>query len=285
MRSGRTGASLCRMAKNKRKQGTGTGAAHNVFISWSGDRSKAAAQALRDWLPVILQAARPWMSDTDIEKGSVGLDEVARALDMKVGIICLTPENLSAEWILFEAGGLAKAFDDKTRVCPYLLGGLQKQGVKRPLGMFQATTADKDDTRRLVHTINKHLDADPVPEAGLNSLFDKMWPELEAKLDALPKPSGAAPPKRTTEDMLAELLEVTKGLTLNAEAERKARQWTLFQTGLTAGETGITGIKLSDAMAGEPARGWIHKTAEEQAERVRLIDQIRSNRSKKKTPE
>ena len=79
--------------------------ANNVFIRWSGPRSKSAAEALKDWLPTILQTARPWMSATDIEKGTRWREEFAAALDtMKAGIICLTPENLAAEWLLFEAG-------------------------------------------------------------------------------------------------------------------------------------------------------------------------------------
>jgi hypothetical protein len=199
------------MAKTKRRQEPSIQAAHNVFISWSGERSKGAADALRGWLPIILQAARPWMSDTDIEKGSVGLDAVATALGMKVGVICLTPENLKAEWILFESGALSKAFDDRTRVCTYLLGGLHRGDVKPPLGMFQATTADREDTRKLVHTVNRHLDV-AVPEPGLDELFDMMWPKLEAKLAALPKPQGTPSPKRPPEDMLAEVLEIVRAM-------------------------------------------------------------------------
>src|SRR5437879_13172271 len=98
---------------------------YNIFISWSGQRSKWAADALRDWLPLVLQAAKPWMSEADIDKGSRGLDEVGRALEgMKIGIICLTPENLNARWILYEAGALSKTVDAKTRLCTYLLPGL-----------------------------------------------------------------------------------------------------------------------------------------------------------------
>jgi len=68
---------------------------YNVFISWSGERSKKVAVALYDWLPMVLQTARPWMSKEDIEKGSRGLEEIGRALEtMSVGIICLTPENV-----------------------------------------------------------------------------------------------------------------------------------------------------------------------------------------------
>src|SRR5262249_14346074 len=127
------------------------GDTYNVFISWSGERSKMVAAALYDWLPMVVQSARPWMSEEDIEKGSRGLDEIAKALEaLSVGIVCLTPENLDRPWILFEAGALSKALSDKTRVCPYLFGGLRSENVKPPLGMFQTTEAVKDDTRKLV---------------------------------------------------------------------------------------------------------------------------------------
>jgi hypothetical protein len=99
---------------------------YNVFISWSGHRSEWVAKAMRNWLPLVLQSAKPWMSEADIDKGSRGLVEVSSKLvGMKVGIVCLTPENLNEPWILYEAGALSKAIDDKTRLCTYLLGGLQ----------------------------------------------------------------------------------------------------------------------------------------------------------------
>jgi|HubBroStandDraft_2_1064218.scaffolds.fasta_scaffold12501_3 hypothetical protein len=209
------------------------GETNNVFISWSGERSKGAAEALREWLPIVLQAAKPWMSEADIEKGSRGLDEIGRALEaMKVGIICLTPENLAAEWILYEAGALSKTPDAKARVCTYLLASLKPQDVKAPLGMFQWTRANREDTRKLIHTINKHLDATSVPEKGLNALFDKMWPDLEAKLATLPDPPGIVPPTRSTEEMVAEILELNRsmaseiqGIARESEATRQVRGW------------------------------------------------------------
>jgi hypothetical protein len=184
---------------------------YNVFISWSGPRSRWVAEAFRNWLPVLVQAAKPWMSATDIEKGARGLNEVSSSLQgTKVAIVCLTPENLDAPWIHFEAGALSKTIDDKTRLCTYLLAGLKFQDVKPPLGMFQATTADKKDTRALVKTINAAVSDKPVPEAHLDVLFERMWPDLEEKLNKMPNPEQAAAPKRPVEDIVAELLEISR---------------------------------------------------------------------------
>jgi hypothetical protein len=97
----------------------------NVFISWSGQRSKRAAQVLAGWLLQVIQCAKPWMSDKDIESGTVSIEEIVRNLDdVKVGILCPTPENLAEPWINFEAGALLKTPDAKARVCTYLLAGL-----------------------------------------------------------------------------------------------------------------------------------------------------------------
>ena len=125
------------------------------------------------------------MSEEDIEKGSRSLDDVGKALaTMGVGIICLTPENLERPWILFEAGALSKALGDKTRVGPYLFGNVRAENVKPPLGMFQATRAVKDNTRKLVATVNRVLEG-PLAEEKLDTVFERMWPELQEKLEAI----------------------------------------------------------------------------------------------------
>ena len=43
-----------------------------VFISWSGDRSRRIGEALRRWLPGVLQAVRPYFSPDDVLRGHVG---------------------------------------------------------------------------------------------------------------------------------------------------------------------------------------------------------------------
>ena len=52
-----------------------------VFISWSGERSKHIAEILRDWIPSVLQAVKPYFSPDDVGKGSRWSTEIAKELD------------------------------------------------------------------------------------------------------------------------------------------------------------------------------------------------------------
>jgi hypothetical protein len=67
-----------------------------VFISWSGPRSRAVAELLKGWLVDVIQAIGPWMSSY-IEKGARWVSELSEELEQsKLGIICLTQDNLSS---------------------------------------------------------------------------------------------------------------------------------------------------------------------------------------------
>ena len=108
-----------------------------VFISWSGSRSKEVALALRGWLKNVIQGLEPWMSDTDIEVGQRGVEEIFGQLKKsQTGIICVTPENMMAPWLHFEAGALSQAVGDKAKVCPALLD-MTTSAVTGPLSEYQ----------------------------------------------------------------------------------------------------------------------------------------------------
>lgn len=226
---------------------------HNAFISWSGERSRLAAETLKDWLSTVLQNARPWLS-TEIEKGSRSFEEIARALEgMKVGIICLTPENLTSEWIHYEAGALSKTADARTRVCTYLLADLDPSNVRPPLSWFQWTKANKADTRKLVGTINQHLDAAPLEESRLDTTFEKWWPDLEKKLKVLPPPT-APPARRSTDDMIVELLELTRNMVPTVQeikAETDIIRRNRLMNSLVGRFNSITTAGLLSDLAGE----------------------------------
>jgi len=125
-----------------------------VFISWSGKRSKALASALRDWLPMVLQYVEPWVSDKDISAGERWAQAIAGELESSsFGIICITPENLHSEWILFESGALSKSMLD-AKVIP-LLFGLEISDLSGPLSQFQAQKMEEAGVMEVVKSINK----------------------------------------------------------------------------------------------------------------------------------
>lgn len=215
---------------------------YNIFIGWSGERSRLVAEFLRGWISKVIQSARPWMSETDIEKGSRGLDEIAKALaDIKVGITCLTPENLQRPWIFFEAGALSKTIGDRTRLCTYLIAGLEPQDVLPPLGIFQATRASRKDTLKLIRTINAAVSEDPVPDQDLDEIFEAMWPKLENRLATLPPVEDGVPAKRTIDDMIAEILQIVR-----TEANTKSKPGIL---------TGISAAGVSESIEAIPLAG------------------------------
>ncbi|HZO31353.1 MAG TPA: TIR domain-containing protein [Chloroflexota bacterium] len=163
-----------------------------IFISWSGETSRSIAQALRDWLPRIIQSVDPWTSDQDIQSGARWGAEIARRLtETNFGIVCVTPDNHDRPWLMFEAGALSKAVDE-ARVCPYLFG-LSSSQLQGPLVQFQAKAADKDGTRRLVLDINRAIER-PINENLLLESFDLWWPRLEALLQQIPVPASAERP-------------------------------------------------------------------------------------------
>ncbi len=184
-----------------------------VFICWSGDRSKVVAEALNDWLKRVIQGLKPFMSSQEIKAGKRWLSEIAGQLaETKFGILCLTAENLDSPWLNFEAGALSKTIDDRTFVCPYLIGELQSAQVPVPLGEFQSVPANKEGTLKLLKTMNSALGDKQLEESVLNDALEKYWPDLEKVLKNLPGVKGEEKPKREVKDMVEEILNTVRGL-------------------------------------------------------------------------
>ncbi|MFZ1080510.1 MAG: toll/interleukin-1 receptor domain-containing protein [Candidatus Kryptoniota bacterium] len=182
-----------------------------VFISWSGASSKLVAESLQDFLKKVIQATEPWTS-VDIQKGSRWEAEIAKKLEeSQVGIICLTRENIHADWILFEAGAISKAHSNLA--CTLLIG-LKDTDIDYPLKQFQHTQTECEDIRKLVHGINKQLGKTGgtlLEEKVLDDLFDKCWPALKNAIDeSLKMTHGDTKPTRPTDDILNEMLETVR---------------------------------------------------------------------------
>ena len=186
-----------------------------VFISWSGETSKSVAEALYEWLPSVIQAVKPWLSQQDIEKGSRWSLELASQLANAVfGIICLTPDNLNEPWIHFEAGALSKTVDS-SRVCTFLLD-LSPNDVGWPLAQFQATKATREDMKLLAESIIKALGGEALPTSLLDRAFERSWQELETRIRTMPKRKTTAAPIRSNDEKIEEILTLVRRLSIES---------------------------------------------------------------------
>lgn len=184
-----------------------------VFLSWSGQRSKEVASLLSDWLCCVIQASRPWISARDLDRGSLWFGEINDQLkDTTVGIICLTQENKTRPWILFEAGALAKGLST-SRVCT-LLVDLEPKDIEDPLAQFNHTFPTRESVLGLVKTLNNTLGTNGLDNRTLDQVFNTYWPQFEERFSEILSSTEAQPPSkpRPKEDVLGEILENTRML-------------------------------------------------------------------------
>ena len=192
-----------------------------IFISWSGNHSNKIAAILKEWIPSVMQSVEPFVSSEDIDKGSRWSNDIANELKgSKYGVICLTPENLNAPWLNFEAGALSKAMDE-SRVSPFLVG-LKPSDLKGPILQFQATLFNKNDLWKLVQSINDFNTDFKMEKDRLKSTFDVWFPKLENELNLVkekilsnqtsskPEQQDSKQPKAKRDDILEEILSLNR---------------------------------------------------------------------------
>lgn len=152
------------------------------------------------------------VSSADIDKGARWSSDLAKPLaTAKAGIICLTPNNFAAPYILFESGALSKTVD-KSFVCTLLIG-MEPSDVSGPLADFQATKPTRDDLLHLLTTLNKALGESAVEDAQLQAAFEVFWPKIEGKLGSLPPDGPTDRPHRTERELLEELVDSMRSRT------------------------------------------------------------------------
>lgn len=184
-----------------------------VFIGWSGPRSNAVAEALVVWLPSVIQAAEPWLSK-GIEPGAAWFPEIGGKLQSaQYGVLCITPENATQPWVLFEAGALALAAGER-KACPFLLD-LPATALPGPLAQLQAVNADRAGAWAMVQAINTVGDAaGRLEPARLERAFERWWPDLEESISAarLLAHERAVVAQPGVQEMVAEVLTIVRAL-------------------------------------------------------------------------
>ena len=190
-----------------------------VFISWSGEKSKEIATAIRNWLPSVIQAVKPYFSPDDIAKGARWATEIATELgSSQIGLLILTADNVEAPWLLFEAGALSKNLQ-LSKVVP-LLFGLEPSDVKGPLVQFQGAKFGRDEMLRVIRMMNGELGETSLNGSILDDVFDMWWPRLEKEIiEILAKPHGPQNQgQRSERDMLEEILALSRSFSTEAAA-------------------------------------------------------------------
>lgn len=154
-----------------------------VMICHSGALSVAVGHALRKALRLLFPYGEPFMSDEDIEPGTLWHQGLSCVLSgTSAALICLTRSNVGAPWLHYEAGAVATTLGDNARVVPILIDVLQSD-VKGPMMHFQAVPVKKEHMLRLVHTLNELSEEQRrMPREWLGDQFEQLWPSLDAEI-------------------------------------------------------------------------------------------------------
>lgn len=194
-----------------------------VFLSWSGQRSRALAESLRDWLPEVLQVVQPWLSSEDIPLGAHWASEIATRLeDADAGIICLTEENVHPQWLRFEAEALSKSLTAPLSI--YALN-LTPADIGGPLSPFQCAIAKKESTYRLIDSLNTISGKYKLTEECLKTVFEIQWPvfaDLLQSISGLNLDEKEKKKSKSFEEKLDEALELLHSLCVPNSSIEKA---------------------------------------------------------------
>ena len=190
-----------------------------IFISWAGKQAETIGQGFRDYLPDVVNAIDPFISGSDIDKGSRWGEVLTGNLqESPCAIVCLTPESLDSIWVAFETGAISRAAggpDSATaRVWTYLMGLQNKDLQLSPFAAYQSTNDTEGETLRLVKSINQ-LSPDPASADSLKRRFDGVfWPRFSDVLKTareIPAQSIATI-KVPEPDILSEILLTVRSL-------------------------------------------------------------------------
>jgi hypothetical protein len=207
-----------------------------VLISWSGELSHRVALLLREWLPMFIQVAEPWVSSEDIDRGTLWRTELAAELAQgSTGILCVTRDNVASPWVNFEAGALSKT-PETARVIPFLFE-MRPSDIHGPLADLmgaiyeRGSPKNKEEFRKLLGSLNTSRNPPYVTAEVFNATFERMWPEFEPRLDALAAEaekltSDPAPNPSEASDVLEEVLQAVRDQSRMIGNALGDRRWT-----------------------------------------------------------
>lgn len=184
----------------------------NLFISWSGEKSRKIADIFCDLLPQIINYITPWYSPQSIEAGSIWDSAINKALQTDFGLVILTEENKEKPWILFESGALSKGLDN-SRLFTFLVDLAPNDLLHNPLTKFNHTVNNRESIFKLINTINNNLGDIKLNESTLDKVFLRIYPEIETRIDEVLKSIKTVATKPpSTAEVLNEVLDNVRDL-------------------------------------------------------------------------
>lgn len=138
----------------------------------------------------------------------------------------MTSENQNSRWMHFEAGAIAKRFEDGY-VVPFLIG-MKTTDLISPFSQFQAIIGDsREDVHKLLFDINEASGDLAISRERLERAFQRSWPEFESGMRSIsaisPKGNLSNTVERSQADMTEEILLIARQLDQRmAEFERNS---------------------------------------------------------------
>jgi len=222
----------------------------NIFISWSKPRAKKLASALRSWLPDVIQAANPFMSEQDIAAGADWSGNIHDQLQLAdFGLVCVTAENQLEPWLNYETGALVNA-EKKPLVCPLLLG-VRASDLTGPMKKFQSKEATQAGVLSVLQSINAVLpDEIRLEDQRLERIFARTWEDLRQKIADIEPVPDDVPRVRDPNEMIGETLDTVREV---------ARQLSGLSTALERVNDIASRVRATEPIIyGDAGRPWPH---------------------------
>src|SRR5258706_2649788 len=140
-----------------------------LLIIWSGEVSRRVGTLLRDFFSNALKGVEPFLSEHDLDVETPWAAALAAQLrDADFAVVCLTREDLTSPWLLFEAGALTVL--PAERACCLLFDGLIHSELPAPLAHYWSGGFTEIHVSALLQKVNERL----LPPIGRRTLPRKM---------------------------------------------------------------------------------------------------------------
>ena len=227
-----------------------------LFIGWSGETSKKIAESLKRWIENVNPNVVPFVSFEDISLGANWNSALSKALtDANYGVLCVTPDNMKAPWLLYETGLMEAAMrqhnpQGEPYITPLLFGVEHSGNLPSPLSHYQSAKFNRETMRRLVTQTNDvcrklygaelmkaragdRIDETFLTENELAQNFDGLYGELETEITEILQTAGylsppnvlAMPKQETTTPKPEESTENSSLTVLSQQMEDIYRQF------------------------------------------------------------